>query len=54
MLGTALALIGAFFVSVAPNVLGMVGYALGARRLGTLTIILAPSRSSRGCFWGRV
>lgn len=44
-MGTALAVIGAFFISVATNVLGivlgMLGYALGTRRLGKLTIILA-------------
>lgn len=40
-LGIALAVVRAFFVSIATNVLGMVGHALGARRLGTLTITLA-------------
>lgn len=56
-LGTALALIGAFFVSVATNVLGivlgMVGYALGARRLGTATIILALVTLVAGLFLGQ-
>lgn len=43
--GIFLALIGAFFVSVALNilgmVLGMVGPTLGARRLGPATVVLA-------------
>lgn len=43
--GILLAVIGAFFISVALNVLGMVlgmvGYTLGARRLGPITVVLA-------------
>lgn len=42
--GIVLAVIGAFFVSVALGavgiVLGMVGYALGSRRLGKATVVL--------------
>lgn len=56
-LGIALAVIGAFFVSVAINVLGMVlgmvAYALGTRRLGTLTIILALVTLAGGLFLGQ-
>ena len=56
-LGIALAVIGAFFVSVATNVLGMVlgmvGYVLGTRRLGTLTIILALITLAGGLFLGQ-
>lgn len=44
-IGLLLAIIGAFFISVAMNVLamvlGMLGYALGARLLGPATVILA-------------
>ena len=43
--GILLAVIGAFFISIALNalgvVLGMLGYALGARWLGPATVILA-------------
>lgn len=56
-LGIALAVIGAFFVSIATNVLGivlgMVGYVLGSRRLGTLTIILALVTLVGGLFLGQ-
>jgi hypothetical protein len=56
-LGIALAVIGAFFVSVAINVLGMVlgmvAYALGTRRLGTLTIVLALVTLAGGLFLGQ-
>lgn len=56
-LGIALAVIGAFFVSVATNVLGivlgMVAYVLGSRRLGTLTIILAVVTLAAGLFLGQ-
>lgn len=42
--GIVLAVIGAYFVSVALGavgiVLGMVGYALGSRRLGAATVVL--------------
>ena len=42
--GIVLAVIGAYFVSVALGavgiVLGVVGYALGARRLGVATVVL--------------
>ena len=42
--GIILALIGAYFVSVALGaigiVLGVAGYALGSRRLGTATVVL--------------
>lgn len=44
MVGIVLAVIGAYFVSVALGaagiILGVVGYALGARRLGTVTVVL--------------
>ncbi len=44
MAGLILAVIGAYFVSVALGavgiVLGVVGYALGARRLGAATVVL--------------
>jgi hypothetical protein len=42
--GIVLAVIGAFFVSVALGaasiILGVVGYALGARRLAVITVVL--------------
>ena len=45
MVGMSLAVVGAFFVSIATDVLGMVlgmvGYFLGARVLGTVVVILS-------------
>lgn len=45
VVGLSFAVVGAFFVSVATNVLGMVlgmvGYFLGARVLGTVVIIVS-------------
>lgn len=55
--GIFIAVIGAFFVSVATNVIGivlrMVGDALGARRFGTLTIIPAVLTLAVGIFIGQ-
>ena len=55
--GMVLAVIGAYFVSVALGtvgiVLGVVGYALGARRLGAVTVILGWPRSSSASSRGR-
>jgi hypothetical protein len=41
VVGMSFAVLGAFFVSVATDVLGMVGYFLGARVLGTIVVILS-------------
>ena len=45
VVGISFAVIGAFFVSIATDVLGMVlgmvGYFMGARVLGTLVVILS-------------
>lgn len=52
----ALVLFGAYFVSVATEVvallLGAVGYALGARRLGIVTMVLAVIAAFVGLWWG--
>lgn len=57
VLGIVLALIGAFFISVATNVLGMIlgmlAYGAGSRRLGTLTIVLAVVTLAIGLFIGQ-
>lgn len=45
MIGLGLAVVGAFFVSLATSVLGMIlgmmGYLLGARAFGTVVVILS-------------
>lgn len=52
----ALVLFGAYFVSVATEVvallLGAVGYVLGARRLGIVTMVLAVIAAFAGLWWG--
>lgn len=51
-----LVLFGAYFVSVATEVvallLGAVGYLLGARRLGLVTLALAVVAAFVGLWWG--
>ena len=55
--GIILALIGAYFVSVALGaagiVLGVVGYALGARRLGAATVVLGVASIFLGLLVGQ-
>jgi hypothetical protein len=55
--GIVLSVLGAFFISVSINVLGLVlgmlGYALGTRRLGTLTMVLAVITLALGLFLGQ-
>jgi len=58
VVGMSFAVVGAFFVSVATDVLGMVlgmvGYFLGARLLGTLVIILSVATLLIGLLVGPV
>ncbi len=55
--GIVLAVIGAYFVSVALGavgiVLGVVGYALGARRLGAATVVLGVASIFVGLLVGQ-
>ena len=58
VVGMSLAVVGAFFVSVATDVLGMVlgmvGYFLGARVLGTVVVVLSIATLLIGLLVGPV
>lgn len=58
MTGLVFAVIGAFFVSVAVNVLGMIlgmfGYALGSRILGGVASFLSLITMVIGIYYGQV
>ena len=57
VIGLAFAVIGAYYVSVAINVLGiilgMAGYALGSRILGSVTSVLCLISIFIGIFFGQ-
>lgn len=56
LLALGLVLSGAYFVSVAAEFLalfmGMIGYYLGARRLGVVIAVLAVAAAFVGLWWG--